>query len=117
MREQAEWFKALGDETRLGILMMLADGEKCACDIQENFLLKQPTISHHMKILHQAELVLAEKRGKWMFYTLNLEQFDQIRNFIGKNLIQLNHYPYKLAPHDCEGARKDAAVFPVTHEE
>ncbi len=64
MKINAECFKALGDDTRLQIVMMLSDGEKCACDIQENFQLKQPTISHHMKILQQAGLVLVEKKRK-----------------------------------------------------
>ena len=106
MREQADIFKALGDATRLRILMMLADGEKCACDIQENFDLKQPTISHHMKILQQSELVLVDKRGKWMFYSLNINKLESVRGFLGDNLINLICFPYKLANHDCEGARK-----------
>ena len=71
MQEIAECFKALGDTTRIKILTMLAEGEKCACDVQVNFHLKQPTISHHMKILQQSGLVEVDKRGKWMFYTLN----------------------------------------------
>ncbi len=107
MREQADCFKALGDVTRLRVLMMLADGEKCACDIQENFDLKQPTISHHMKILQQSELVQVDKRGKWMFYSLNIDKLEEIRLFLGDNLINLTCFPYKLASHDCEGARKE----------
>ena len=105
MKEQAEFFKALGDLTRLSILMMLADGEKCACDIQENFALKQPTISHHMKILQQAGLVKVEKRGKWMFYALNQERFQRLHQFIDANLLQDDGFPYQLAAHDCEGRR------------
>ncbi|SMP61205.1 ArsR/SmtB family transcription factor [Anoxynatronum buryatiense] len=113
MKEQADCFKALGDMTRLSILMMLADGEKCACDIQENFDLKQPTISHHMKILQQAELVRVEKRGKWMFYALNPERFRQLHQFMDANLMQGTEITYKLAPHDCEGGRRKAVQEPV----
>ena len=106
MQEQAVCFKALGDTTRLQILMMLTDGEKCACDIQENFDLKQPTISHHMKILQQAELVLVEKRGKWMFYAINGERMEKINQFINDHLIRFSGFPYKLSDYDCEGVRK-----------
>ena len=105
MREQADCFKALGDVTRLQVLMMLADGEKCACDIQENFALKQPTISHHMKILQQAGLVLSEKRGKWIYYGLNSERFEELKHFIAENMIRTSGYPYRLADHDCGGTR------------
>ncbi|RQD69942.1 MAG: ArsR family transcriptional regulator [Tindallia sp. MSAO_Bac2] len=105
MKMNAECFKALGDETRLKILMMLSDGEKCACDIQENFQLKQPTISHHMKILQQAGLVLVEKRGKWMFYGLNNDTLKEIMCFIDKELINIDQFPYVLAEHNCNGNR------------
>ncbi|MEN1760042.1 metalloregulator ArsR/SmtB family transcription factor [Anoxynatronum sibiricum] len=113
MKEQADCFKALGDLTRLRILMMLTDSEKCACDIQENFDLKQPTISHHMKILQQAELVRVEKRGKWMFYALNQERFQKLHQFMDANLVQGKTVPYKLASHDCEGGRRKAVQEPV----
>ncbi len=65
-------FKALSDETRLRILQLLGSSEKelCACDIEEQFSLTQPTISHHMKILRGAGLVSAEKRGAWVYYSV-----------------------------------------------
>ena len=106
MKEQAEWFRALGDTTRLEILLMLADGEKCACDIQENFELKQPTISHHMKTLQQAGLIHVEKRGKWMFYTVNTERLAEMNLFVETRLTGKQVFPYRLADHDCEGERK-----------
>ncbi len=113
MREQADCFKALGDETRLRILMMLADGEKCACDIQENFDLKQPTISHHMKILQQSALVQVDKRGKWMFYSLNTDNIQEIRLFLGDNLINPTSFPYKLAIMTVEVPEKRHLMFVV----
>lgn len=63
--------KALSDENRLGILELLlgADGELCACEIEEAFKLSQPTISHHMKVLREAGLVDGEKRGLWVYYS------------------------------------------------
>ncbi len=106
MKVNADCFKALGDDTRLKILMMLSDGEKCACDIQENFQLKQPTISHHMKILQQAELVLVEKRGKWMFYALNNDMLKDMIRFIDEDLINVDQFPYVLSEHTCDGVRE-----------
>ena len=62
--------KALSDETRLGIVTLLigAEHELCACDIEETFALTQPTISHHMRVLREAGLVTSERRGAWVYY-------------------------------------------------
>jgi ArsR family transcriptional regulator len=65
----AAQFKALGDPTRLAIVNCLAsDGETCVCDFDVG--LSQPTISHHLRILREAGLVTAERRGTWMHYRL-----------------------------------------------
>ena len=63
--------KALADETRLAIVELLlgADDELCACDIEDAFELAQPTISHHMKVLRDAGLIESEKRGQWVYYS------------------------------------------------
>jgi ArsR family transcriptional regulator len=63
--------KALSDETRLAIVELLlgADDELCACDIEDAFDLAQPTISHHMKVLRDAGLIDGEKRGQWVYYS------------------------------------------------
>jgi ArsR family transcriptional regulator, arsenate/arsenite/antimonite-responsive transcriptional repressor len=71
-RDLARLFKALGDETRLEMVGLLAaaGGALCACDIESRFDLSQPTVSHHLRLLKEAGLVLAERRGTWVFYTL-----------------------------------------------
>ena len=63
-------FRALGDPTRLEIFRLLAAQEApvCACDVGDGFALSQPTISHHLRILREAGLVTAEKRGVWAWY-------------------------------------------------
>lgn len=68
----ATLFKALGDSTRLEILALLAacPGRLCACDIEDRFHLSQPTISHHLRILREAGLINADRRGTWMHYAL-----------------------------------------------
>jgi ArsR family transcriptional regulator len=68
----AERLKALADPTRIGIVNRLASApELCVCDLTSAFELSQPTISHHLKILREAGLVEAERRGTWGFYRLN----------------------------------------------
>ena len=69
-------FKALADETRLSILALLWDGEKCVCEIMTALPISQPAVSHHLKILRQAGLVKDERRGKWIFYHLNRPALD-----------------------------------------
>jgi ArsR family transcriptional regulator, arsenate/arsenite/antimonite-responsive transcriptional repressor len=80
-------FKALADPNRLRILEMLRhpkccsverDAGMCACDIESQLDLSQPTISHHMKVLRDAELVYAEKIGQWMFYKRNEKAFKEL---------------------------------------
>ncbi|MCW2525322.1 MAG: transcriptional regulator, ArsR family [Pseudonocardiales bacterium] len=64
-------FKALGDPTRVRLLSMIAahhDGEACICDLTAPVGLSQGTVSHHMKILAEANLVSREQRGKWAYY-------------------------------------------------
>ncbi len=76
-------FKALADETRLKIINMLTESEElCACKILENFNITQPTLSYHMKILTDSGLVLGNKDGSWMKYTLNSERITELRSFL-----------------------------------
>jgi len=64
-------FKALCDETRLMVLELLQSGEKCACVLLAKLKVKQPTLSHHMKILVDSGIVAARKEGKWMYYSIS----------------------------------------------
>ena len=72
-KETARIFKALGDENRLQILELLRSGEKCACKLLEELQISQPTLSHHMKILCDAGIVIGRKEGKWMHYSIDRE--------------------------------------------
>jgi ArsR family transcriptional regulator len=79
----AALFKALADETRLAILKQLREqGEVCACDLQACCELAQPTVSHHLKVLRRAGLVRAEKRGLWVYYTLDEQSMEALRGLI-----------------------------------
>lgn len=67
----ARMFKALGDPTRVRLLSLIAaqaEREACICDLTEPVGLSQPTVSHHMKQLVDAGLVVREQRGRWAFY-------------------------------------------------
>jgi ArsR family transcriptional regulator len=66
-----EFCKALADDTRQKILQMLIEGEKCVSDIVDAFSMSQPTISHHLGILKQFNLVTSRKEGKQVFYAIN----------------------------------------------
>ena len=72
----AEQFKALGDETRLGLIMAVAssdNSEACVCDLTPDTGLAQSTVSHHLKLLVEAGLLTRTQRGKWAFYALTKE--------------------------------------------
>jgi ArsR family transcriptional regulator, arsenate/arsenite/antimonite-responsive transcriptional repressor len=68
--------KALGDENRLKIIGMLKEKEVCACEILEELNISQPTLSHHMKILCNSNLVKPRRDGKWVHYSLDKEQTE-----------------------------------------
>lgn len=85
--EKANVFKAISDSNRLQIIDMLSKGEMCACKILEQFNITQPTLSHHMKILLDENLVIARKDGNWVHYRLNESEIKEIKDFIN-NIIK-----------------------------
>jgi ArsR family transcriptional regulator, arsenate/arsenite/antimonite-responsive transcriptional repressor len=68
----ARMFKALGDPIRLRLLSRITsapDGEICVCDLTSgDFEVSGPTISHHLKVLREADLITGERRGTWVYY-------------------------------------------------
>jgi ArsR family transcriptional regulator len=79
--EEAQVFKTLSDSNRLIILELLKSGEMCACKLLQQFNISQSTISYHMKMLCECELVTARTEGKWVMYSLNKEKIDKIKSF------------------------------------
>jgi ArsR family transcriptional regulator len=74
-------FKALADPTRVAIVHRLAAAESvCVCDLNAAFDLSQPTISHHLRILREAGLVEADRRGTWAYYRLVPDAIDSLRS-------------------------------------
>jgi DNA-binding transcriptional ArsR family regulator len=72
-----EFCKALADDTRQRILTMLLEDEKCVGDIVAEFDMSQPTISHHLGILKQFNLVTSRKDGKQVFYAINQDNVTE----------------------------------------
>ena len=88
--EQAEViasaFAALADPIRLRLLAHVAaagEDEVCACDLGAIVDRSQPTISHHLKVLHAAGLLDRSKRGVWVYYKVNAEAMAGLAALIG----------------------------------
>lgn len=84
-RERAEriapLLKALADPVRLQLMSMVLShlgGEACVCDLLPAFELSQPTISHHLKVLHEAGLLERDKRGVWVYYRARPEALEAL---------------------------------------
>ena len=82
----APLLKALADPVRLRLMSLVASrqgGEACVCDLNDAFDLSQPTISHHLKVLHEAGLLDREKRGVWVYYRARTEALASLGALIG----------------------------------
>ena len=70
--EALQFFKCLGDATRLKIILLLTDNEElCVCEFTEALDESQPKISRHLAQLRQCELIQDRRQGQWIFYSLN----------------------------------------------
>jgi ArsR family transcriptional regulator len=82
----APLLKALADPVRLRLMSLIASrpgGEACVCDLTGAFDLSQPTISHHLKVLHEAGLADREKRGVWVYYRARTDALASLGALIG----------------------------------
>lgn len=71
-------FKALDDPTRRQILELLKDKDMTAGDIAEHFNISKPSISYHLDLLRQGDLVLSEKKGQFVYYSINTSVLDDM---------------------------------------
>lgn len=96
----ASGLKVLADPARLQLLSMIAQaGEVCVCDMTAPLRLSQPTVSHHLKVLHDAGLVERERRGVWAYYRVVPDRLEALRE--------------ALAPVPASRPRARAAARPV----
>jgi ArsR family transcriptional regulator len=78
----ASGFSALADPVRLRLLSILAaspEGEVCVCDLVDPLAKSQPTVSHHLRVLSEAGLVHGDRRGKWVWYSLDRARLGELR--------------------------------------
>lgn len=73
MEAAVKMFKALSDETRLRIYLLLLQGELCVCELVNILNMEQSRISHSVRILKEAGLVVNRREGKWIIYAVNPE--------------------------------------------
>ncbi|ATW28281.1 hypothetical protein DCMF_01255 [Candidatus Formimonas warabiya] len=94
-------FKALGEPTRLKIIKMLSVQGMCVCELSEVLDMLQPRVSQHLKILKDAELVVENKEGYFICYTLNTAElaslWKEFFTFLGADLTDLPGYEKEIA--------------------
>jgi ArsR family transcriptional regulator, arsenate/arsenite/antimonite-responsive transcriptional repressor len=74
----AALFHALSDPTRLSVMEMLRDGERCVCELQDELGAAQSRLSFHLRVLKDAGLVLDRKEGRWSYYTIAPEAVAEV---------------------------------------
>ena len=82
----APLLKALAEPVRLRLMSLIAShpgGEACVCDLNEAFDLSQPTISHHLKVMHEVGLLDRDKRGVWVYYRARTGALASLGTLIG----------------------------------
>lgn len=78
----AQLFHALSDETRLGLVQRLRTGERCVCDLMDHLDAAQSRLSFHLKVLKDAGLVDCRREGRWAYYWLRGEAFDELTDAV-----------------------------------
>ncbi|HKP54696.1 MAG TPA: metalloregulator ArsR/SmtB family transcription factor [Chloroflexia bacterium] len=98
-KEVSEAMQILGHPIRLQILDMLArnEGQVCVCDIEEDVPVKQPTVSHHLKLLREAGLIDCERHGLWAYYFVKRDALSAMQNLISRQLQVLAPSPLPVA--------------------
>ncbi len=79
----ANAFKVVADPARLRLLSLIASqpsGEACVCNLTRPLGLSQPTVSHHLKVLHAAGLLDRERRGTWVYYRVRPDRLATLRD-------------------------------------
>ncbi|MBV4449208.1 metalloregulator ArsR/SmtB family transcription factor [Clostridium tyrobutyricum] len=98
----AKIFKALSEQNRLKIIDILSCGEKCACDLLKHFDFTQPTLSHHMKVLIDCNVVKCRKDGLWSYYSLNKNTADKLALFLMNIITDTENCICKKGSDSCE---------------
>jgi len=101
-----ELLHALADPMRLAIVRQLAaEHETCACDLTVGIELAQPTVSHHLRVLREAGVVDAERRGTWLYYSLPPEAVDRLTR-LARELTPAEAWPLRPNAAEALGGRR-----------
>lgn len=84
MKLRRDPFQAIADPTRRAILVLLAAQTMTAGAIADNFDVARPTISKHMQVLSECELVTANQKGREIFYELKIDKMSEIDNWLAQ---------------------------------
>ncbi|WP_407269972.1 ArsR/SmtB family transcription factor [Radiobacillus sp. PE A8.2] len=103
MDKAAMVLKLLGDKTRLTMVKLLEKNECCVCEFVEIFQVSQPSISQHLRKLRDVGLVKEERKGQWIFYSLNKQ--NEHFPFVEQLLLQLPDQDFKLKELEEKGTR------------
>lgn len=76
----ARLFHALSDPTRLAVMDMLRDGERCVCELQDEIGAAQSRLSFHLRVLKDAGLVADRKEGRWSYYTITPDAVAEVHD-------------------------------------
>ncbi|MDU5337190.1 metalloregulator ArsR/SmtB family transcription factor [Enterococcus sp.] len=108
--EMSKTLKALADPKRLKIIDLLSCGSLCACDILDRFEFTQPTLSHHMKVLEAAGVVLVTKKGTWHHYQLTESFVDQFMGSMMQLFSDTDDCICKTKNCECKGEKNDEKI-------
>jgi ArsR family transcriptional regulator len=81
-RRAAQLFHALSDEIRLEVIDLLRDGERCVCELTDELDIAQPRLSWHLKTLKDAGILTDRREGRWVYYALARDTFDEVESLL-----------------------------------
>ncbi|MDT3427645.1 ArsR family transcriptional regulator [Paenibacillus forsythiae] len=99
--EVSRTLKLLGDKTRLAIMKLLDNRERCVCELVEIFKTSQPSVSQHLRKLKDAGLVKENRKGQWIYYSINPDSPQ--RQFIQKLIAFIPSQAHVLEELDKQG--------------
>ncbi|MCH7296789.1 metalloregulator ArsR/SmtB family transcription factor [Acinetobacter higginsii] len=103
--QAVDFFKCLSDETRLNIVMLVAQHQElCVCDLTEKLQLSQPKISRHLALLRASGLLQDRRQGQWVYYRINpqLQAWGhEILSVLDMQAVTLFPDLHSLAPKNC----------------
>ncbi len=86
--EMNELFKALSDPTRRRILQLLKKSDRTATDLMKEIRISQPTLSHHLDVLKRARLIVGEREGQFIRFSLDMSVFQMSVDYLMKFVVK-----------------------------